>query len=228
MFVANSKEHNTNGHTGFNYRNHWHIPYNDNHVPYLDKDTHIMFNAWNSAALDAGRKYPIKPDSLKFNALPVAKTIYDPCPPGFKVAPINAFYLINQNATKTKNGNKWVLSSANGSIEFPLTGVRNYALRETEWKTVVLNSPGDATTSKFDYESFYKISMPAFRMLTYISSATIVEKETWNAYQVYIFIMDERQNPAVYLTQSSNSYGLSVRPMLDEDTTSDPPTAESE
>lgn len=228
MFVANSKEHNTGGHTGFNYRNHWHIPYADYAVSYLDKDTHIMFNAWNSAALDAGRKYPIKPDSLKFNALPVAKTIYDPCPPGFKVAPINAFYLINQNATKTKMENKWVLSSDGGSIEFPLTGLRNYALRSTEWETVEPKSSGGAATSKFDYESFYKISMPAFRMLTYISSATIVEKETWNAYQVYIFIMDERQSPPVYLSQSSNSYGLSVRPMRDEDTTSDPPTTESE
>lgn len=192
-----------------------------------------MFNAWNSAATDAGYDYnnPGNSPNLQNNAAKVKKTIYDPCPPGFKVAPIHAFYILNKDAaTKNKSGNKWIITYGTESIEFPITGVRDYALRSTEWKTVVLNSSGSATTSEFDYKSFYKISMPAFRMLTYISSATIVKKEDYNAYQVQIFIMDERQTKLgpVYVATSSNSYGLSVRPMHDEVTTSDPPTTESE
>lgn len=210
MFITNSKEHGTSNHTGFNYRNHWHIPYADKAVEYLDEDTHIMFNAWNSAATDAGYDYT-KTGTLANNAAIVTKSVYDPCPPEFQMPPIHAFHAINTNATKTQSGNKWILNSDGQSIEFPLTGVRNYALRENEYKTVKLSNASE--TSTFDYTTFYRISMPAFKMLTYISSATIIEKESYNAYQVYIFIMDERQKTKVYLTPSSNSYGLSVRPM---------------
>ena len=160
MFVTNSKEHGTSSHTGFNYRNHWHIPYADKAVAYLDSATHIMFNAWNSAATDAGRLYPVNADSLEYNAEKVTKSVYDPCPPEFQIPPIHAFQAINTTATKTHSGNKWVLDYNGQSIEFPLTGVRDYALRENEYKTVVLNTA--STTSNFDYTAFYKTSMPAF------------------------------------------------------------------
>lgn len=217
MFVTNSKDHGTAGHTGFNYRNHWHIPYADLEVPYLNQAEHIMFNAWNSTATDAGYEYK-DTGSLANNAAPVTKSVYDPCPPEFQMPPVHALrgvYLAMTSTTATYEDNAWKITSNGKSITFPMTGVRNYALRENEWTTV---GPG------LDYTEFYKISMPAFRMLTFLSSATIVKKEDYNAYQVYIFSIDKSNRANPYnpgtsdnlkksLTPSSNSYGLSVRPM---------------
>ena len=88
MFVTNSNEYKTEtGYDpetgkGFNFRNHWHIPYVIKQVGYLDpkSDEHIMFNAWNSAATDAGYEYG-KTGNLANNAAIVTKTVYDPCPP---------------------------------------------------------------------------------------------------------------------------------------------------
>ena len=96
---------------------------------------------------------------------------------------------------------------------FPLTGVRDYALRTNEWETV---KPVGATDSEFDYKTFYKTSMPAFNMLTFISSATIIEKSANNGFQVYIFRRDTRQTSPWSILTSSNSYGLTVLPMKDE------------
>lgn len=205
---------------GFNFRNHWHIPYVVNPVNYLNEDDHIMFNAWNSAATDAGRTYPVKTDSLKYNAERVTKSIYDPCPPEFQIPPIHALKAIYDKlstTTATCTNNAWTIKIGEASITFPLTGVRNYALRPTEWSTLTENVVKEGAP-KFSYREFYKISMPAFKMLTFISSATIVKKEEYNAYQVYIVYIDrsDRENNTGLkkgLTPSSNSYGLSVRPM---------------
>lgn len=211
MFVTNSTDHETDG--KFNYRNHWHIPFADYTVPYLSEATHIMFNAWNSAATDAGYEYKDS-GTLANNAAIVTKTVFDPCPPEFQVPPIHALKWVcdkMSSLTASYANNAWTITNDGGSITFPLTGVRNYALRSNEWKTV----------SGVDYKEFYKISMPAFRMLTFVSSATIVKKEDYNAYQVYIFSIDREargNDPGISnlkksLTPSSNSYGLSVRPM---------------
>jgi len=210
MFVTNSTEHGTDGEV-FNYRNHWHIPYKDYKVPYLDKDEdeHIMFNAWNSAATDAGFEYG-KTGTLANNAAIVTKTVFDPCPPEFQMPPIHALKGVFDKMSSESLSpldNAWKITSDEESITFPLTGVRDYALRSNEWRTVETEN----------FTDFYKISMPAFRMLTYISSATILKKESYNAYQVYIFSIDNRytigQSNFNKLQTSSNSYGLSVRPM---------------
>lgn len=233
MFITNSSEYDKNiGYNpstgeGFNFRNHWHIPYVIKKVDYLNAGTHIMFNAWNAGATNPGYMYRTSfisnEDSLKYNASPVMKSVYDPCPPKFKVPPIHALHGILQamtSSTPSYSDNAWTITDKGGSITFPMTGVRNYALRPNEWKTVV---PLNSTSSPDEtfYKPFYKISMPAFRMLTFISSATIVEKEVYNAYQVYIFVIDRNTredspgttNLKKYLTPSSNSYGLAVRPM---------------
>lgn len=217
MFITNSKEHNTSGHNGFSYRNHWHIPYADNAVLYLNADEHIMFNTWNSTARDAGYEYD-QTGTLANNAEIVTKTVYDPCPPEFQIPPIHAFkriYDIMSATSASYANNAWTITSDGGSITFPLTGVRNYALRENEWKTVKLNG------TAVNYTEFYKISMPAFRMLTFLSSATITKKDSYNAYQIYIFSIDRSDrsvapginNLKKSFTSSSNSYGIPVRPM---------------
>lgn len=201
MFVTNSRSSDQSGETvSFNYRNHWHKPYADYPAPYLHTNSHIMFNAWDAGATSAGVK-----------AADTKKSVYDPCPPQFKVPPIDAFQgIVNKESAGSLSGNAWTLKHDGKSITFPITGLRDYALRNNEWKTVVpLNStsPADETFCK----EFYKISMPAFKSLTYISTATIVDKmeDTYNAYQVTIF----RYQGSIGTIESSNSYGLSVRPV---------------
>lgn len=202
MFVTNSRCSDSSGETtDFNYRNHWHKPYKHYHAPYLHYNSHILFNAWDAGATSAGVK-----------AADTKKSVYDPCPPQFKVPPIDAFQgIVNKESAGSLSGNAWTLTHDGKSITFPITGLRNYALRSNEWTTV---EPVKAD-SEFSYEEFYKISMPAFKNLTYISSATIEEKkangttDTYNAYQVTIF----RYQDGVNTVGSSNSYGLSVRPV---------------
>ena len=201
MFITNSTNNDTDG--KFNYRNHWHRRYVDDPtlLPYLNEEKHIMFNAWNSTAKSAENQYS------------VTKSVYDPCPPKFKVPPHFAFDNVRSNTNIKETDISWSFTNNNNTITFPLTGVRDYALRSDEWKTVYLYGK---KTDKFDCKAFYKISMPAFKILAYISSATLVKKEDFNASQVNIFIIDKRQKTPVYFTTSSNSYGLAVRPMHDE------------
>lgn len=220
MFVTNSRCREIEGNTlPFNYRNHWHKPYKEYAAPYF-KDTHIMFNAWDASAISAGNE-----------TANVQKTIYDPCPPKFKVPPFDAFKGGIQTAwnsgDKSVSNNAWTIKY-NGEITFPSTGVRNYALRTSEWKTVVpLGSTSDADQTFC--EAFYKTSVPAFQMLTFLTSATIYKKtvsgtttaDTYNAYQLKVFIISKNDrggaftidNSKIEISDSSNSYGLPVRPI---------------
>lgn len=230
MFITNSRidETQENPKPNFNYRNHWHKPYKYYPAPYLnpDTETHIMFNAWDAdgSVTDAGYKKEevIKDEAkLKRNAKHVVKSVYDPCPPEFKVPPIEAFRTFkkaydsnNGNLSFNFSNNSWTITTDGKSIEFPATGVRDYALRPSEWKTV------EPSTGPTFHETFYKTSMPAFRDLTFVSSATLVNKaqagvENKNAYQLMLFAIDNRNTGANRLrdyVESSNSYGLPVRP----------------
>lgn len=227
MFVTNSRCREIEGNTlPFNYRNHWHKPYKEYNAPYF-KDTHIMFNAWDASATSAGNE-----------TANVQKTIYDPCPPQFKVPPFDAFKGGIQEAwskgKKSVSNNAWTITY-NGEITFPSTGVRNYALRTSEWKTVVpLGSTSDADQTFC--EAFYKTSVPAFQMLTFLTSATIYKKtvsgtttaDTYNAYQLKVFIITKTNrggeftlaNSTIKISDSSNSYGLTVRPMHEKQVSS--------
>lgn len=247
MFITNSRVDETqeSPKPNFNYRNHWHKPYKYYPVPYLNADTHILFNAWNAGATGAGYpKSEVIPvtndnkDKLPFNANHAVKSVYDPCPPKFKVPPVEAFRTFKKvyDSSKKNNyntlswnstDNSWTITDSDGKkIEFPATGVRDYALRPSEWKTVnPLSGPSDSDPDA-KYKTFYKTSMPAFKEVTFVSSATLVEKKkqegdgTWvhdekNAYQVLLFAIDNRNTGAIRLrdyVESSNSYGLPVRP----------------
>lgn len=242
MFITNSRSNDGGDDPlpDFNYRNHWHKRYVDCLVNYLNDSTHIMFNAWDAGATNAGYAYDdvftssdiikeeLKEEYLKRNAADIKKSVYDPCPPKFKVPPIDAFRGIAKAMSSNSNyyglgsisfSNNACTMTYNGqSITFPFTGVRNYALRSNEWETVKLVG----SELDFDYTTFYKISMPAFNMLTFISSATIVKKEEYNAYQLLILAIDKKNRANPYSTDnikmscyttSSNSYGLPVRPI---------------
>lgn len=232
MFVTNSREYGTgdnygntvNKWTGLSYRQHWHKL--DGAQDYVGT-TKILFNAWNYNATGVCTGYD-QEESWRS----VSKTIYDPCPPGFKVPPIDAFSAITPYTDSKSSGTTlgtisygkvegfsgeaWSITlTEGGTIYFPATGVRNYALRQSEWKTVV----GFANN---DYYGFMRISWPAFRMLTFVTSAS--EQKSSKIQEIdklLIFIIDPRygtdintNNPKIYYyAASSNGYGLSVRPI---------------
>lgn len=227
MFVTNSRSGDRGA--SFSYRNHWHVPYKDNPAPYLSNGTHIMFNVWNATATEAGQNKG-STDYLKKNAAPVSKSVYDPCPPGFKIPPIDAFRGIANiykgygdycglfGAVVTSGTNAWTITYNGQSITFPLTGVRNEAVRIDIWDKVTIQGNSSVTGAEL-----YKTSLPAFKKVTYLTGATIAKatKQT-SAYQVLIFTIDNRYisenggNPAMHvLYESSNSYGMSVRPIRD-------------
>lgn len=236
MFITNSREYGTsdnygntvNKWTGKSYRQHWHKLDKLEDFDYVGT-TNILFNAWNYDA--QGVCATSGDDESK---RPVSKTIYDPCPPGFKVPPIDAFSAIttfmsgnDSSALGTITYGKvegfsdkawWItLTEGGGTIYFPATGVRNYALRQNEWKTVV----GFANN---DYDGFMRISWPAFRTLTFITSASEQKSsKTQDIDKLLIFIIDSRHGTSIntaspkiyYYAPSSNGYGLSVRPIKD-------------
>lgn len=234
MFITNSREYNTSGWTEMSYRQHWHKV--DGKQDYVGT-TKILFNAWNYSATGV-----CTANTQKESWQSVSKTIYDPCPPGFKVPPIDAFSAVTTYTDNKSSGTTlgtisygkvdgfsdkaWSITlTEGGKIYFPATGVRNYALRQNEWKTV-------AGFANNDYDGFMRISWPAFRMLTFVTSAS--EQKAPNTHEIdklLIFIIDPRFTKTVdgtsikvidtdkpmiyYYAGSSNGYGLSVRPIKD-------------
>ena len=158
---------------------------------------------WGSTTITAAQKEKY----MKTNASDVKKTVFDPCPPGFKVPPIDAF----RGATAvTGSGHaRTITFGTGGSTDFPITGLRDYALRSNEWKTVV---PSTGSTADFDYENFYRTTMPAFGGISFVSTATLVLKDPNNRYQLLFFEV----TTSSYTGTSSNSYGLPVRPIIAE------------
>lgn len=237
MFITNSRSYDVAAdNVSFSYRNHWHIPFDNDRgvqIPYLNKAKHIMYNAWGAKEVGEKRENIFNSsnavtnaDKLKNNSGPIAKSVYDPCPPGFIVPPINAFRGIPTVAYSSCTGgtisfanNAWTFTTSAGkSITIPATGVRNYALRTNEITTIEL--VGGSKLDDLSLKLFYKTSYPAFKDLTFVSSATIAEADKTSAFQVQIFSIDKRKtnanSPATNSFQmSSNAYGLAVRPIKD-------------
>lgn len=253
VFITNSRENGTTGWdgvkwTGKSYRNHWHkiddsdlklLGYVGTHTASGKELMNIMYNAWNSAATGTG--YAIETENpgvtvsetvrsqREANAQKVTKTIYDPCPPKFKIPPIDAFRALafkgsetftTYNGAVTNNGNAWTITLSDGnSLKFPSTGVRDYALRTNEWNTV--QKYGGGELSENDRKTLLATSMPAFKQLTFVSTATLSETQSSNSTdvlidQVLIFILDNRNSKIRCGVKSSNSYGMAVRPIYDE------------
>lgn len=227
MFITNSRVDETqeNPKPNFNYRNHWHKPYKYYPVPYLKDNVHILFNAWdaNSTAKDAGYNFDAvfnngttqeKKNRLTRNAQHVVKSVYDPCPPGFRVPPIEAFRFKGTtqqcSVNLSESDHAWTITAGGKTITFPATGLRDYALRPSEWETVV-PSTGPSTDPNF-HKTFYKTSMPAFQKSLLVSSATLVDKgaDSKNAYQLMVLQLTTTFMKTY--SESSNSYGLPVRP----------------
>lgn len=208
MVMSDLCDTSEGGNENFNYRGHWHVITGTN---YIDKEGK-MYNLWNSTAYNEGTNDLTSPK----NAQKVTKTIYDPCPAGFCMPPLAAFIGLAKGsgvatgvtANTLDHICKFTTSSSSGSIEFPINGMRNKSLRSCEISTVT-SSHSDALIA----EDFNKISFPAFKDVTFVSCANLGSGD-----QVLLFIIDTRNGNVKISsgTPSSNSYGLSVRPMSDK------------
>lgn len=187
------------------YRKHWHNPGSETYV----QSGGIMYNAWNSKNTNY---YPN-------DAKTVGKTIYDPCPPGYHVPLAKAFNGDVMNQAGSYSSTSWPTTiniiEADRSWSYHLrdgrelnnviyaTGVRDFHLKKVD------RLP--ANLAKMPS------SWPAFKMLTYITSASMKKSEKSDGYQVVILYFDNRYkkddgscNGASCLWESNNSYGMTV------------------
>lgn len=189
----------------YDYRKHWHNPGSETYV----ESGGIMYNAWNSKNTNY---YPN-------DANTVGKTIYDPCPPGYHVPLAKVFNGDVMNKADIYSSTKWqtpIEIKADRSWSYHLrngrelknviyaTGVRDFHLKKGADRT-------DANLAKMPS------SWPAFKMLTYITSASMKKSEKSDGYQVVILYFDNRYkkangscNGASCLWESNNSYGMTV------------------
>lgn len=197
----------------YDYRKHWHNPGSETYV----ESGGIMYNAWNS---NNTNYYPN-------DAKTVGKTIYDPCPPGYHVPLAKAFHgdVMTEPKKNTTNNNniygdtKWLSPieiKADRSWSYTLGN--NRPLENVIYATGVrdfhLKSGADRTDAHL---ALMPSSWPAFKMLTYITSASIQFSQNSEGYQVLILYFDNRYKKAdgsckgaACFTESSNSYGTTV------------------
>lgn len=182
-------------------RRHWH---DGSRATYGKK---AIMNYWNTL-LDQSTKE----NSIEYpNNLYVSKTIYDPSPAGYKIPSPNAYMVeLNTNNrrertikdTEHKKSDLqkigWQLELTNGqTVFYPATGVRDIGLqvRNHTWGT-----------------------FPAFADLTFITSAGFVYGTSLTAtYSCVLFSIDNRTNTIRSNYSTANSYGFSLRPVLDLD-----------
>lgn len=188
------------------YRKHWHNPGSETYV----QSGGIMYNAWNSKNTNY---YPN-------DAKTVGKTIYDPCPPGYHVPIAKVFSGDVMNQAGSYSSTSWpatIYIESDRSWRYNLkngtelknviyaTGVRDFNLHS--------NDRNDINKDLTKMPS----SWPAFKMLTYITSASMKKSEKSDGYQVVILYFDNRYkkangscNGASCLWESNNSYGMTV------------------
>lgn len=188
----------------YDYRKHWHNPGSETYV----ESGGIMYNAWNS------KNTNYYPNDAKI----VGKTIYDPCPPGYHVPLAKVFNGDVMNKADNYSSTNWTTPieiKADRSWSYRLgngrelknviyaTGVRDFHLKKGADRT-------DAHLAKMPS------SWPAFKMLTYITSASMKKSENSEGYQVVILFFDNRDKNsdsckrASSLWESNNSYGMTV------------------
>lgn len=185
------------------YRKHWHNPGSETYV----ENKGIMYNAWNSKNTNY---YPN-------DAKTVGKTIYDPCPPGYHVPLAKVFNGDVMNHAGSYSATSWPtpinIDESDRSWSYHLrdggelknviyaTGVRDFNLHSNDRNKDLTKMPS---------------SWPAFKMLTYITSASMKKSEKSDGYQVLILYFDNREKNSNFckrascLWESSNSYGMTV------------------
>ncbi len=211
-FVMGIKEDETK-----NYRHHWHNP---DGTTYLDAGEN-MYNAWNSTSSFGGNAG----NADEKNSQPVTKTIYDPSPAGYHIAPANAFtgFAAPNNGVYIKdwcyennpiiwdsNSRCWTFhSNSDGSgneIKLYATGMRDMHVPNPN------NIPPQLKGTTW----------AAYSMITYICSSNLNSDN-----QTLIFYLDNRASKSGSwtglsggrnfgsCTSSNNSYGFTVWPIAD-------------
>lgn len=196
----------------YDYRKHWHNPGSETYV----ENDGIMYNAWNSKNTNS---YPKDNKSI-------GKTIYDPCPPGYHVPHAEAFHgdVMTEEKINSSTGDpiygdtKWTTP-----ITIELDRSWSYTLgNETDLnKVIYATGVRDFHLKKADrtvaHLALMPSSWPAFKMITYITSASIKKSKKYRGYQVLILYFDNRYKNAdgsckgaACITESSNSYGMTV------------------
>ncbi len=209
----------TPGYDDANYRRrHWH---DGSGAAYAQK---TIANFWNSQLIEDGK---IATAAYPNNAY-VFKTVYDPCPAGYKTPPpaafssfvkddtylgngkpesaANSFTLVSDPSSGINIGVKLGTRSAGAEVTFPLTGLRDMGLKSTE--------------RGIDYGSW-----PAHSKLTFIPSSGFHGGNTDNP-STLLFSIDRREHttsatqpidtPLGVIYGTNNSYGFTVLPIRDD------------
>ncbi len=202
-----------------NYRRrHWH---DGSGAAYAQK---AIANFWNSQLNKNG---PDRSAAYPNNAY-VFKTVYDPCPAGYKIPPPAAFSSFVQNDTFLGSGkpesaaNSFTLvsdlssginiglklgtRSQGAEVTFPLTGLRDMGL-------------GTSIERGIDYGSW-----PAHSKLTFVASSGFQGKSTTSS--TLLFSLDRREHttntvqpiaaPIGVIYGTNNAYGFTVLPIRDD------------
>lgn len=189
----------------YDYRKHWHNPGSETYV----ESGGIMYNAWNSKNTNY---YPN-------DAKTVGKTIYDPCPPGYHVPLAKVFNGDVMNQAGSYSSTNWptTINIVESERSWRYTLKNGTELKNVIYATGVrdfhLKKGADRTDAHL---ALMPSSWPAFKMLTYITSASIEIAENSGGYQVVILYFDNRGKNsnsckrASSLWESNNSYGMTV------------------
>lgn len=200
------------------FRKHWHSMglhsyIEDNALKYT------IYNAWNSTAYHHGGANTDQENGI-YNNQPVAKTVYDPCPPGFNVPNSNAFAgmgksggynnAIHSGVTWDATSRSWTVPSEYGETGEIISGV----IHATGVRDICIKKYKEGNID----ERMKDATWPSHSMITFITSATLgyIENSEGNG-EVLIFFVDNREMTTRgykcgYSMVSNGAYGLTVWP----------------
>lgn len=196
------------------YRQHWHNP---SGTTYLDSDGN-MYNAWNSTSSFGGSAG----SSNEKNSQPVTKTIYDPSPAGYHIAPANAFSgFVRPKPNSGDYANDWCYE--NNKIEWH-SDSRCWTFHSNSDGTgdeVKLYATGMRDMNVLDIDKIPSelkgTTWAAYSMITYLCSSNLNSNK-----QTLIFYLDNRKSNDLSggrsfgsCAGSNNSYGFTVWPIAD-------------
>ena len=151
-------------------------------------NTATAFNLWNARGTQSDTAYDAADDA-------VVKSVYDPCPPGFHVAPANAFTGFNTSGTNTA-GVSYVNASGSWTAGWDF-----YAAKLGSGGTLFFPAQGMRQSSSGGLTG---VSVSGFCWTSGSSSETNGRSFNFNSAYVY---------PS---NDSSRSYGLGIRPVKEK------------
>lgn len=223
-----------------NYRDHWHKFFTSGVKPaYAKSNNAQLFQMWNPKlksptndsfqATNNTVQANVKDGRMDDENNPMAKSVYDPCPPGYCVPPAVAFTALAYYAAYTHHacynmtidGTPYVTSidwdesirtwtvkyPGGGEIKFPATGVRNKSPRFSTFAKIENPTASRAESVFSDPSHLGNVSMPAFRMLMYVAGSSMGSKQA----QVDVFYLDNR-SASPYETQDKTYKSLNPKP----------------